>query len=471
MSLLTTIRPKRSLLVFLTAAILLPTVASLLLAWWAFRQFKRSIDYLAVSYVQNMGQVVARRIATPQGEEAFYKNGLRDLEEIEQEASIKNNSSPIGFAQVPGIYAVLNEQGNVLFCNRGSSFLGALNHTKLEIGRPKNALFTNGKFYTFAVYRARQGRFLLVAIDQKELVGKLWNYSYLWPFLMGLNAVLSLCFLYLMWHMVIKPLKKLYEDVSELEKGGLVKGQAFSETDDETAAEEVQQLRSTIATLARSTVQSIKLNESYLHDIIKVQEQERAFFAREIHDGPLQDITALIQRLRLLAFSKTQEEAAEQLAQAENVSMEAVREMRGLCDTLAPPWLELGLRESLIELADRRNKQYNAEIHLEDLDDPALTSDQTLAFFRIAQQALANAEQHGAAKNITIRLFDKKDSVRMEIEDDGKGFTVPENLKEIRASGHRGLSNMYERMLLIGGNCEIVSNPGRGTFVVCTLKK
>jgi len=462
---------KGSLLVYLTAAILIPTLASLLLAWGAYKQFRRSIDYLAVSYVRNMGQVVAQRIATPQGEYDFYKNGLRDIEQIEREASIKAGATPLSYVQVPGIYAVLDENGNALFCSRGSEFFAAINHTKLPIGHPAKALFANGKPYTFAVYQARRGRFLLVAINEKELVGKFWNYSFLWPLLMGLNALLSLCFLYLMWRMVIKPLKKLYEDVSDLQSKGLEKALNFPEKGTRRSADELDKLRSTISTLARSTVQNIMANENYLHDIIKVQEEERAFLAREIHDGPLQDVTALIQRIRLVSLANTQEEAAEKLAQAEQVSMEAVHEMRELCNTLTPPWLELGLRRSLIELADRRGKIYSTQIHTTELDDPQLTEDQTLAFFRVAQQGLSNAEQHAQAQNITLRLIDGDGFVRMEVEDDGIGFDVPENPKEIRTTGHRGLSNMYERMQLIDGSCVITSQKGKGTKIVCEVRK
>lgn len=468
---LSTNKSKGSLLVYLTAAILIPTLVSLLLAWWAYRQFQRSIDYLAVSYVRNMGQVVAQRIATPKGELDFYENGMRDIQQIEKENSIKTDASPLSFVDVPGIFAVLNEKGQALYCSRGSTFFAAINHTKLSIGHPAKAMFANGQTYTFAVYTARPGRLLLVAINQKELVGKLWTYSFLWPFLMGFNALLSIFFLCLMWKLVIKPLKKLYEDVSELKHDGLEKGLELLSKPDIEAADEVDNLRTTIATLAQSAVQNIKLNESYLHDVIKVQEEERAFLAREIHDGPLQDVTALIQRIRLVALSKTQEEAAQKLARAEDVSMEAVREMRELCNTLTPPWLELGLRRSLIELADRRSKIYHTNIHTAELDDPTLTEEQTLAFFRVAQQALANAEQHAEAENVTLRLIDGDSFVRMEIEDDGIGFNVPKNPKEIRATGHRGLSNMYERMQLVGGSCIITSDLGKGTKVVCEVGK
>lgn len=218
-----------------------------------------------------------------------------------------------------------------------------------------------------------------------------------------------------------------------------------------------------------SWTENTNLNRLYLSDIIKTQEEVRAGLAREIHDGPLQEVTALIQRLRLISLANSQEEATQRLKEAESVSMAAVHELREVCNNLTPPWLELGLHQSLIELADRRSRLYGINIYTTDLEDVDLNKDQIISFFRVAQQALSNTAQHAEAQNIYIRLIKGEDFVRMEIEDDGKGFDVPDNLKKVRTTGHRGLSNMYERMRLIGGECRIESYQGYGTKVICEL--
>ena len=220
-----------------------------------------------------------------------------------------------------------------------------------------------------------------------------------------------------------------------------------------------------------SWTENSNLNRLYLNDIIKTQEEVRAGLAREIHDGPLQEVTALIQRLRLISLSNSQEEAAQRLKEAESVSMAAVHELREVCNNLTPPWLELGLHQALIELADRRSRLYGIKIYTAEIEDVDLNEDQTISFFRAAQQALSNAAQHAEAQNIHIRLINGADFIRMEIEDDGKGFDVPGNLKKVRTTGHRGLSNMYERMRLIGGSCKIESAPGKGTNVICEISR
>ena len=289
------------------------------------------------------------------------------------------------------------------------------------------------------------------------------NMAYM--FMIGFLAFFSLYGLYSLWKLILKPLKKLEDDISSFSWG-----EEFPEETDSETAEEILRLRRTITILAHDAAENAQLNRRYLSDIVKAQEEVRSNLAREIHDGPLQEITALVQRLRLISLSQNQEEAAKRLDEAERVSMFSVRELREVCNNLTPPWLELGLRQSLIELADRRAKLYGISIFTSEIEEVDLNEEQTIAFFRVAQQALSNTAQHAGAKSVNIRLINGEDFVRMEIEDNGKGFIVPEDLKKVRTTGHRGLSNMYERMKLIGGSCEIKSQPGQGTNVVCELK-
>ena len=57
----------------------------------------------------------------------------------------------------------------------------------------------------------------------------------------------------------------------------------------------------------------------------------------------------------------------------------------------------------------------------------------------------------------------------MRIEDNGKGFDMPDDVQELRVQGHRGLSNMKERMRLAGGSLEITSTLGIGTIISCEV--
>jgi signal transduction histidine kinase len=83
--------------------------------------------------------------------------------------------------------------------------------------------------------------------------------------------------------------------------------------------------------------------------------------------------------------------------------------------------------------------------------------------YRIAQEALANVWKHAEATSISVRIFEERGGICVEIDDDGVGFGL-ETLRPTEP-GHMGLSSMRERAELAGGTCEIHSLPGEGTSV------
>jgi len=102
--------------------------------------------------------------------------------------------------------------------------------------------------------------------------------------------------------------------------------------------------------------------------------------------APLQDVTALLQRILLLKQESWNERAEKYIEIAEESAVAAVRELRVLCDTLSPPWLDLGLVQALTELTDRLARTYGVKIYLEASELPEVSKDIILAFFRIAQE-------------------------------------------------------------------------------------
>ena len=164
-----------------------------------------------------------------------------------------------------------------------------------------------------------------------------------------------------------------------------------------------------------------------------------------------------------------QQQRDRRISEAESVAMTSVREMRELCNNLTPPWLDLGLSQAITELTERLGKQLNIKIILNVQEVPELPNDVTLAFFRVVQEAINNSAHHAKATYVKISLRDSGGMLRLKIEDDGSGFVVPENITELRVRGHRGLSNMKERMSLVGGTLEITSAPGKGTVISCEL--
>ena len=266
---------------------------------------------------------------------------------------------------------------------------------------------------------------------------------------------------------VLYPIDNLENAVSSLQWGR--EPLAF---DMSGASPQVRQMRETLSRISLGAMEATEEHRRNVNDMVHVQEDERTKISRDIHDGPLQDVTALIQRIRLARRpDNTEEDTQRELDLAEKIAFATVKEMRSLCNFLNPPWLELGLAQALTELTERQAVQYGVKIFLGVDEDIPLSDTVTLAFFRVVQESVTNSVKHGEAKNIWIDLSrNEEDSITLTIQDDGHGFdTKKTNRDELRAEGHRGLFNMEERMSLIGGRLKIISYKGEGTCIRALL--
>ena len=140
-----------------------------------------------------------------------------------------------------------------------------------------------------------------------------------------------------------------------------------------------------------------------------------------------------------------------------------------MCDELSPPWIDLGLEQAMSGLANRLSRHYNIPITMEVDDSVELSHEKLLSLFRIFQEGVSNAVRHGRATAMQGHIFRRDGSVLFEFQDNGSGFDPSMNYETLRVSGHRGLANMLERMMLIGGKLEVTSVPGEGTLIRCII--
>ena len=454
---------RRNLLLQLTVAVFLPSLGAFLLAWIGFCQFENTMEGIAGSYVQNLARGAAARLESSQWDLRTdgtwqpnqYRSRILGLGEMMADEMA-----------VPGMFAVFDSDGNLVYGSPDVTILSIIWDMPISVMSPQKIRGPDGRWYTIAVYPMLQRNlFVLAAVSWDKLLGPMVSLTTFWPFIMGILGLIGIFSVYIMWQKVIMPLKDLEEEVSMLKWGEEVPLKNAPE-----AVTELQKLREALVVLANSAIEKVRLSRRYVNDLVKVQEEERARISREIHDGPLQDLTALIQRLRLLSLDMdSPAEREKQLEEAEKVAMAGVREMRELCNNLTPPWLDLGIVQALTELSERQSAQLKIKIHLDLQEIPDLTDDVTLAFFRVAQEAVNNSARHGAAENVSISLKNTGKMILLQIEDDGKGFEVADNFTELRVQGHRGLSNMRERMSIVGGNFSIFAAPGKGTVIRCEL--
>jgi len=90
--------------------------------------------------------------------------------------------------------------------------------------------------------------------------------------------------------------------------------------------------------------------------------------------------------------------------------------------------------------------------------------------FRIAQEALTNVAKHAAAQTVAVRLAFADDAVRLTVQDDGCGFDPDEALRpEPERRRAWGLLGIQERVALVGGTCQIMSQPGAGAMIQVSI--
>jgi signal transduction histidine kinase len=100
-----------------------------------------------------------------------------------------------------------------------------------------------------------------------------------------------------------------------------------------------------------------------------------------------------------------------------------------------------------------------------------LPEETALAILRVMQQAVQNALIHGGASHINVRLHYDEDFLRLEVEDDGRGFEFPYNRAELARQGHLGVVGMAERTEAIRGEFEVISEPGKGALIRVTIPR
>jgi PAS domain S-box-containing protein len=203
-------------------------------------------------------------------------------------------------------------------------------------------------------------------------------------------------------------------------------------------------------------------------------EADRLHLAQELHDGPIQDLYGVafkIQELKRQAGeSLSDRDAADAVAMVQQV----VNTLRVICGDLRPPTLApFGLERAIRSHSERLKENHPLlKIHLDLMQDHKLLPESTrLGLFRIYQNLVANVIRHSSAANIWIRFRFDASEITLEIEDDGKGFVVPERWIDFARQGHLGLVGAVERAESMGGYLKVRSVLGNGTLILACLPR
>jgi signal transduction histidine kinase len=223
-------------------------------------------------------------------------------------------------------------------------------------------------------------------------------------------------------------------------------------------------------------VENARLYENmrfYVREITRAQEDERQRIARELHDETIQMLIVLSRRLEALLTpsGSLPTPARDQLCSLQDLIRDISGGLRRFVRDLRPPTLDhLGLVATIEGLARDLIEKDQIDAQLVVLGETKrLAPEEELVLFRIAQEGLSNARRHAGASRVTVRLEFSPARVHMAIEDDGRGFQVPERLDDLVSMGRLGLVGMVERARTLGGTLTIRSAAGQGTAIVADV--
>ncbi len=201
--------------------------------------------------------------------------------------------------------------------------------------------------------------------------------------------------------------------------------------------------------------------------LLSAQEDERRRIARELHDETCQTVAALAVGLDTVRRAATPEEASTKLEDARALASRTLEGLHRVIFDLRPSVLDdLGLASAVRWWAARHLTPAGIAVRLEieNLEErlpPALE----IPVFRAVQEALTNALRHSGAKTVLVQMSKEPGLLRVDVEDDGRGFTPADVATPSETGQGLGLLGMRERIEILGGTLTLDSSPGAGTHV------
>jgi signal transduction histidine kinase len=196
-------------------------------------------------------------------------------------------------------------------------------------------------------------------------------------------------------------------------------------------------------------------------------EEERNQISRTLHDSIGQSLSLL--RIKLNSCKEDAVEPKQKKEYEEFISTieEIITELKSISHSLKPRALEsMGLKMAITHLINDISEGTGiiGELNFAD-EDVRYDEKLEINLFRIVQESLNNILKYAQATKFGVQLINSKNSIRLIISDNGKGFNPEEVLKNSGLNGGMGLLNIKERVESFGGNLKIDSNENDGTIL------
>lgn len=200
--------------------------------------------------------------------------------------------------------------------------------------------------------------------------------------------------------------------------------------------------------------------------LVEIQETERRFIARELHDEAGQSLASLKIQLMFLEQQAHQPEAVvSSVAKLKQDIDDIAESLHRLAANLRPASLDhVGLLTALSQHVEAISSQHNLIGQFEAIGlEKRLPPDVETAVYRIVQEALTNVIRHAQATRADVILKQGADKLIIIVEDNGIGFDPVTAKSDNGVNDHLGLVGIRERVDMLGGQLIVESVLGNGT--------
>jgi two-component system sensor histidine kinase DegS len=166
-------------------------------------------------------------------------------------------------------------------------------------------------------------------------------------------------------------------------------------------------------------------------------------------------------------FDVDQEKARDELSNLKNAASTAFKQVRNFISDLRPMMLDdLGLVPTMKQYVDGFREKSNIDVNMSVTgNERRFESYLEVMLFRAMQELLNNAASHSQATQIKVVLDLGLDSVKLMVEDNGKGFD-PET---VESQAGLGIKLIMDRADMLGGSFDIDSAMGEGARITLAL--
>jgi signal transduction histidine kinase len=202
---------------------------------------------------------------------------------------------------------------------------------------------------------------------------------------------------------------------------------------------------------------------------MSAQDTERAELARDLHDSLAQTLAAVRFQLSAAGADAADDEMRNRLAAARKMLGRAIDEVRNISQSLHPRIADdLGLVTALESLADQTRARGILDVNVTaDIGETVVPATVAATLFRVAQEALKNAEMRPGTGSVAILLHSNNGAIRLEVTEDAHELDRRPRKAD---NSTDNLSSIRDRVALSGGLLSVANGQNGGTRVTAELR-